>query len=274
MFDNWNRTGKIIKDTFKMAKKDKSLYFPPILELVSFIIFGIAALIVFFIGSFQGDGTISYGYLAAALGILFLGYLFSALFSAALAWMVFEAYHGKKPTLGAGMKRAFKKFGSLMTFAIVNFVVSMIVAKLRDNENDSFWKAILKNIFASLIEKGWDIAGSFMLPAIALTDKNFVGAAKEIPMLFKHLPETLVGGFAFDAVVGWIYLLDAIIALAFGFAFYMISPVVGIVIGVSIFLLLAMVTHVLYDFCKSTYFTLMYIELHPELKKKEALKQK
>ncbi len=274
MFSNWDRTGKIIKDTFKMAGKDKSLYIPPLLELISFIIFGIAAMVVFFIGSFQGGGDISYPFLALGLGILFLGYLFSALFSAALSWMVFEVYHGKNATLSSGMNRAFKKFGSLMTFAIVNFIVSMIVAKLRDNENESFIKAILKNIFAGLLEKGWDIAGSFMLPAIALTDKNFVGAAKEVPMLFKHLPETLVGGFAFDMVVGWIYLLDAIVALAFGFAFFMINPFVGIVVGVSIFLLLAIATHVLYDFCKSTYFTMMYIELHPELKKKEALKQK
>jgi E3 ubiquitin-protein ligase DOA10 len=69
-------------------------------------------------------------------------------------------------------------------------------------------------------------------------------------------------------------LLDALVALAFGFAFYVISPMLGIIVGVSLFLLLAMTTHVLYDFCKSTYFTLMYIELHPELKKKDALKQK
>jgi hypothetical protein len=273
MVSNWERTGTIIKETFALAGKDKSLFIPPFLSMVFGIVFAAVAMVIIFTGNVVGGGNIPAAFFLFALLILFVGYLASAVFSAALSWMTLEVVHGKDTTLGSGLARAVKKFGSLALYALVSLLVMLFVSQLRDNKKDNLIMSIIRNLLAGVIEKTWDIASHFMLPAIALTDKGFVGAAKELPVLLKHLPETLVGGFAFDFVVRWVYLLDIILALLVGFLFFAISPILGILVGLGLLFLLVVATYVFYDFVKSVYFTMMYIELHPELKSKRALKK-
>ena len=63
---NWESTGKIIKDTFAMAKKDKTLYAPPILNLVVGIVLFIIAIFVLLAGQ-TPDGVAPQAILIAVL---------------------------------------------------------------------------------------------------------------------------------------------------------------------------------------------------------------
>lgn len=264
---NWERTGKIIKNTFAMAKKDNVLYVPPILNLfVSMLLIVLAILVMVQGNTVGGDFGIPTLYYVGALALVFLAFVAGAFFSAALSWMVLQIVQGKKPSLGAGLGRAVKKTGSLLIYAGVSLVVMLLANQLRkDNDRDNFIVAIIKGFFADLIEKAWDIASHLLLPAIVLTNRNFYGAVKELPAMMKNLPAVLVGGFAFDFIVGWIYLLELLIA----FILFMIIPgTVGLIVALSVFFILWIATYIFYVFVKSVYFTMLYIDMHPELKKR------
>ena len=141
------------------------------------------------------------------------------------------------------------------------------MSQLRDNRNGSFLVMLVKRFFAGVIDEAWDIAGNFMLPAIALTDHGFKGAVKELPVLLKHLPQALVGGFAFDLVLGWVILLDIAVAALFGWLLAAISPLGGLLAGIALAFVLIIATVVFHGFVKSVYFTNLYLDLHPEMKK-------
>lgn len=260
MLSNWERTGKIIKETFALATKDKDLYWPPILNaIVSFTLFTLA-IIVLVLGSSVGWGEIPFLFWGLALVLVFLSFVATAFFGAALSWMTLEVVQGKDTHLGKGMSRAFKKSGSLLIYAVVSFVIMLFISQLRKSDGQQhFAVSIIKSIFAGMIEEAWDIAGNFLLPVIALTDKDFSGAIKELPSLLKHVPQALVGGFAFDFVVGWVYALEAIVC-------FLLLLVIG-PWAILLFLLLALATYIFHSFVKSVYFTMLYLDMHPEMKR-------
>jgi hypothetical protein len=260
---NWERTGRIIKDTLAMAKKDKVLYAPPILDFIVSMLLICGAVIIIVSGSSWGE--IPPAYYAGAIALVFLAFLANAFFSAALSWMVLQSVRGKKPSFGKGLTRALSKTGSLIIYAGVSLIVMLVAGQLRKNDDEqNFIVSLIKSFFAGLLEKAWDIASHLLLPAIVLTNNNFYGAVKEMPQLVKNLPAVLTGGFAFDFVVGWIYLAE----LIFAFLLFLIIPgAAGLIIAITVFFVLWMITYIFYTFIKSVYFTMLYIEYHPELKK-------
>lgn len=262
MVSNWERTGRIIKDTFAMAKKDKILYAPVVLNFFVSIILIACAIATLVAGSSWGD--IAAPYYIIALGFVFLALVAEAFFSAALSWMILQVAQGRRPSLGAGLGRALKKTGSLFIYAGVSFLVMILAGQLRkDRDQDNFFIAIIKGFFADLLEKAWDIASHLLLPAIVLTNHNFYSAIKEMPRLVKNLPAVLTGGFAFDFVVGWIYLAE----LIFAFLLFIMIPG-GLLVALAFFLVSATITYLFYSFVKSVYFTMLYLDLHPELKRR------
>jgi len=261
MASNWYRTGEVLKQTFRLAAKDKDLYWPPILNLL--VNFG---LLVLLIVSFLVYGLSPFGVLLLVL-LFFGSFLTTAIFGAALSWMTLEVVRGEDTHLGSGLRRAFSRFSSLAAYAFVALLIQLLVSQLRNNRNGSFLVMLVKRFFAGVIDEAWDIAGNFMLPAIALTDHGFKGAVKELPVLLKHLPQALVGGFAFDLVLGWVILLDIAVAALFGWLLAAISPLGGLLAGIALAFVLIIATVVFHGFVKSVYFTNLYLDLHPEMKK-------
>jgi hypothetical protein len=262
--DNWSRTGKVIKETFSMARKHPLLYLPPIASILASAVFIMCAIATITLGASFGLGEAPILAWVIALFFLFLSYAAGAFFSAALSWMVLETVRGKQPHFGKGLSRAGKKAGSLLIYAAISLIVMLLANQLRSSDRDSILLAIVRNLFASMVEKAWDIASHLLLPAIVLTDHNFGTAAKELPKMIDHLPQVLVGGFAFDFVVGWLYIIELVMCILL---FFLIGGSAGFFIGLILFVVLATLTYVLYLFCKSVYFTMLYIDLHPELKK-------
>jgi len=246
---NWESTGKIISDTFLMAKKHKALYLPPVLTLLASVFFVALAIIGIF--------TIS---IFTLLLIIPLWVLVDTLLEGTLSWMVYQVKNGKHPSFSEGMRRSTGKIGSLILYTIVSIVVSLVAGSLRRGDNHSFSVQLIKGFFAGALEEAWDIAGHLLLPAIVLTKNTFGEAIKEIPGFVKHLPQVLVGGFAFDFVVGWIYLVEFILSVLFYLIFAGLSETFALVFAICLFITLAICTRILYNFTKSTYFTLLYIE--------------
>jgi len=250
-----------------MAKKDKALYIPPVLSLVVSTLFVVAAIVMVITGAaIGGDQGIPGAYVGLAIILIFFAYLAGAIFSGTLSWMVLETVQGKKTSVGRGLGRAFSKTGSLLIYALVSLVVALLAAELRkDARQQNFIVSIIKGMFASMLQKAWDIASHLALPAIILTKNSFAGAMKEMPEMVKHLPQVLVGGFAFDFVVRWVYLIEVIFGVLM---IFLIPYPVGLILGIGFILLAITVTYIFYSFVKDVYFTMLYIDLHPALKKK------
>jgi hypothetical protein len=263
LIDNFRNAWKIIKDAFSLLGKDKDLLVP--LVVVLLINLGLFALAVVFFILASPFGTI--GLYIIAFVFLLLTLFVSTFFSAALTWMVYEVYNGKDTHFGKGMRIAFKNIFDIILYTIVTFLISLVVGALRSkDDNQNFIVILLKNIFASIIEKAWDILRHFILPSMILSENSFGQAFKEIPKLKNNIPETLVGGFAFDLILGPIHFIEFLICFVIGFLISLISVFGGIAVGVGLFVLLLILTNMVYQYVKVSYFTILYIELKKKLK--------
>jgi len=261
--DNFKNAWKITKDAFGLLGKDKDLLTPLVVALIINLALFVLALLFFFI-TLPNAGVAFY-----VIGLIFLllTTFVTTFFGAALTWMIYEVYNKKDTHLGRGMKIAFKNFLDIIWYTIVTFLISLLVGMLRSKDNNqNFIAVILKNVFAGIIEKAWDILRHFILPSMILSSNNFGQAFKEIPKLKNHLPETLVGGFAFDLVLGPIHFIEFLVCLAIGFLLSLISVFAGLVVGIGLFVLLLILTNLVYQYVKVSYFTLMYIDLKKKLK--------
>jgi hypothetical protein len=208
----------------------------------------------------------STGALAAAAILLCVLFFIGVLLDAALSWMVLEVVQGKDTSLASGLKRALGKTGSLVIYTVLSVIVMLLAGKIREGDG-GFALRLIKGFFAGLLEEAWDIASHLLLPAMMLKNHDFGSAIKELPGMVKHLPQVLVGGFAFDIVVRWLYLIEFVISLMFLLIFVGLWPLFAIIFSFSLFLFLVASTYIVYSFAKSVYFTLLYIDLHPEVKK-------
>ena len=263
MRGNWDKTVDIVRETFSLVGKDKSLYIPPLLNLIlGFCIFTFAGIIII-----TGYLTNQIGLVIIGVFTVGIGFILSSFLDAALSWMVLEVVQGKDTTLMQGLGRAFKKSGSVIAYGIVSFIIMLFVSQLRSKDSGMIVN-IVKSFFANVVEEAWDIAGHFLLPAIILQDHKLSDAIKELPKLTSHIPQALVGGFAFDFIVNWLYFFELLFSLLVVFLLFSLNPVAAIIIGIALLLGLILVTYLFYSFTKSVYFTLMYIDMHPELRKK------
>ena len=261
--DRFSDSTEIFKRTFGLIKDHPKLALPFALMLIVSLVPILLIGVTYFFGRLFMTAQLM---MIVFASLAVLTYFINTFFGAINCWMVSQALKGKDPTFGDGFGRAMSNFFDIMAFAIASFSVNIIASRLRSGAGKGIIGAILSALMKSvafIIEQGWTYSTYIVLPDMIISERNFFDSLKTAPNILKRIPEYLVGGFAFDAIMWVVNAFIVIICVIFFAIVWGLAGLLAALISAVILLLFMLFTkQVLYLTMKSTYFTILYVELY------------
>ena len=190
---------------------------------------------------------------------LFLIYIWTTFLGSAQSWMVHEVAQGKDTTFASGIKRALKEIPDILLFALATLIISIIVGSLRK-------RGTLGNLAGNFISLVTGIAGKLVLPAMIITERNFIDSIKQLGQAIKAIPEIAVFEIGIRPLTSLLMFISIGLAFLFGIS---LSPIIGVIL----FLILFIVIIIFSILINQIYYTLLYLTLI-EKKKIPGLKLK
>ncbi|MBI2507797.1 hypothetical protein HYV89_02485 [Candidatus Woesearchaeota archaeon] len=238
---------ELIKESFGILKRDKSLWAVPLLSFFSLLIL---VPLIFVISlpllKFENEWIFAYVFL-----FLLIVYFVSTFFNAALTWMIWQVKQGKDATIGEGIRRALKNILDVLLFSITTLIVSMLAAMIRGGRRQEGLGGLGREVGASTLETSWNVLGSLVMPAMIIPEHHYFEAWAEVKEYRKTIPQVLVGHFG----LGIIFSLAMVVAVLIMIGISLASPLAGLVVFVALIVPLIILNLLV----RTTYFTLLYV---------------
>jgi len=259
-WDSIVRAFIFLRESTKMAFRDKDLFIPSVLSLLfSAIYLGVILLIAWQVGGadlFKSEeGTKNYaGYIVMAV-IAFGGYVITYFFNGMTVNLVDTHIKGRDARLGEAFADALKNLFSILSLALVAPLVSMITSAMRSKRGRG-----LGDLAADAIDKAWTVAAFLLLPAIIIEDISLRQAISRATDLHRrNLVPILVGEIAVSLVTGVITFIGIVVAVIVGFLIYQATAGAALyaaiaVAGIMFAMVLAFAMYV-----RTSYYTCLYI---------------
>jgi hypothetical protein len=274
--ESFSRGWSFLQQAWQMAFKDKDLIKPSIYALiVGAIVSVVGAIPIIIAGFFIADAGRIGGFVMAVMGafLVFLNFIVSYVFSGMTAYLIYEYLtqgDGRMSTAWAIVRR---DFFDLVTLAAVSTGVNLLKNAARNRRRRGGIGAIgaeLISAAAGLLEVLWTEAAFLILPAMVIEDMSLTAAAKRVAQIVKQnlllVGISTVGVRAVTGLIG--FLLSVIGAvLGFGVGYGIIAVlgsgtlglVLGIGLGILIFLAFTMVASVINTYTSTAYHTCLYL---------------
>lgn len=174
--ESWKKGWSFIGAAFSMARENKKLLAPSLLQVLVSIIYWIAWIAVLVAihpqwsnGTWAGVGAI------ATFGSFLIFYFFCGM----TVNMIDVHLKGGQPSVGDGARDAGKNFVAIVFLALVSTIIEMFARAARDNDS------IVGKIVAGIVEAIWTTLAFLLLPAIIIEDAGFGAAMKRVRQLHK-----------------------------------------------------------------------------------------
>lgn len=171
----------------------------------------------------ETDSTVP-GYILAGIGsyVLILVALF---FSVGLASAANAVFQGERASLGDGLAVARQRFPQIASWALVSFVVGLIVSAIRDRGGP------LGAVLGSLASVGWALVTFLAVPVIALEGLGPFATLKRSASLFRERwGQQVTGNIAIGGLVFVLGILPAAALIAGGIGLWSTSAYLGAVL--------------------------------------------
>ncbi len=155
------------------------------------------------------------GYLAITFVVTFFG--------AVLVSGAYQRLTGGNPTLGSAFKQAGSRVGAIFLWSMLTGTVGLVLQAIKDRAGP------LGAVIVSLVGMAWDIVTWLAVPVVVVEGTGPITSLKRSAGLFKKTwGENLIS----QGGLGIIGFLAMIPCLLIAVALMMVSPIVGIVVGV------------------------------------------
>jgi len=270
--ESFSRGWSFLKQAWQLAIKDKDLIKPSIYALIVGTIVSIVGaipiiIVAFFIGDSGGVGQ----FILAVMGafLVFLNFVVSYVFSGMTAYLIYEYLTKGDGRMSTAWSIVRRDFFDLVTLAAVSTGVNLLKNAARKNRRRGIAAGLI-SAAAGLLEVLWTEAAFLILPAMVIEDMNLSNAAKRVAQIVKNnlllIGVSTVGVRAVTGLIG--FLLGVIgAALGFGIGYGIVALlgtgtfawVVGIGLGILIFLTFTMVASVINTYTSTAYHTCLYL---------------
>lgn len=224
MFSTFGRSWEMLKQSYAVLKKQKTLLVLPVLS-------GLACLVV--LASFalpfivnpelaekffadakqakqQGDSSLQIVGFVFAFLFYFVNYFIIVFFNTALASCAIVHFKGGEPTLGDGLAAASRRLPQILAWAFVAATVGMILKAIEDKAGR------LGTFIVGLLGLAWSAAVYLVVPVLAVEGLGPVAAVKRsIGLLRKTWGEGLAGGLGLG-LAGFLLSLPGIVLIVVG----------------------------------------------------------
>lgn len=137
--------------------------------------------------------------------------------TAALVACADEELHDRPSSLGHGFNRAASKFGHILSWSLINVVVSALVSLIRGNNQGGMVENIVRNLAAVALDVAWQVVTFFVLPFIMLGDLATPAAMKASASLVKKVwGNQIRGGVRIGGIVLLLGIIPSILAMVGG----------------------------------------------------------
>ena len=227
-FGNISNTIHLMKSCVKVLKKDKELVLFPILTaLFVIILLGV----IFSMGGISLSENQDEQGSIIPLAILIFGANFIVVFfNSALISAALERLRGGDPNISSGLSHAFKHIHHIFLWSIIVTIMALIFAAIRSSgRNRGMMGQIMTEIFASFLQAGWAMMTFFVVPIIVSENLGPISAIKRSSGLFRQTwGNQVAANFGF----GIFQILALLASGALGWFFGLVSPTLGMIVGV------------------------------------------
>lgn len=264
MFESFNSGWEMVKQSYGILKKQKTLVLFPILSMLACIVVMISFIApLFMMEDFfgkvaKGANQINNGngkqWLWYVFGFLFyfVNYFVIVFFNVALAACAIVHFKGGEPTLGAGLKAAASRLPQITAWALVSATVGMI---LRAIEERAEW---VGKIITGILGVVWTLATYLVVPILAVEKVGPMDAIKRSSSLLrKSWGEGLAGGFSIGILGFLLFIPGVLMMVGAGFLFQTAVPL-AITIGVLGIIYLLVISIVM-ETLKQIYISGLYL---------------
>jgi len=203
--------------------------------LLAFPLVGGSASLLLWVGLyvavFTADLVTGWQAIAGLFGVYFATTFVAAFVTAGLVASVGEAFHGRTPTLRAGLAAAWEKKRPLAVWAAVSALVGVFLRSLERSES------LLSRLVGAVFAVGWTITTLFVVPVIVFEDVSAQELFATSAARFRETwGETLGSNFGIGLlqVVVWLGGVAAVVAVGVGL--FGLVPWVGtstVILGVG-----------------------------------------
>ena len=270
---SFSRGWSFLQQAWQMAFKDKDLIKPSIYALIVGTIVSVIGAIPMIIAAVLFGGTGHIGqFILAVMGavLIFLSFLVSYVFSGMTAYLIYEYLTEGDGRMSTAWSIVRRDFFDLVTLAAVSTIINLLKNAARNSNRRGGIVASLISSGAGLLDVLWTEVASLILPAMVIEDLNLVDAAKRIAQIVRdHLLLVGISTVGVRAVTGLIGFVLGVVGavLGFGVGYGLIAVlgtgtlglIVGIGLGVLIFLLFIMVAQMINTYTSAAYHTCLYL---------------
>lgn len=213
MFERFERSFKLIGESFAVLKKDKELLLFPVLSAAISIAFIAVMIVPFLLGALASIGSLQAYFWLTLLVLYFVLFYISVFFSAGLIVAANIRLRGGDPRFSDGIKAASANAHRLLVWTLIAGTVGIIISAVGGNR-----RSFIRNIIESILRAGWELITFFVVPVIVLERKGIKDSAqRSIDMFKKTWGEAVIGQYS----IGAVFFLAALLGLIpISFAFF------------------------------------------------------
>lgn len=249
MFERISNGWALAKASWQVLKLDRELLVFPLLS-------GIACLIVmasFAVPLIAGNHFESIGQsagdewtgkdlamLAVAFAFYFINYFIIIFFNSALVACAIIRFRGGDPTLADGFRAAGERLPQILAWAAVSATVGIILKAIESRSRRA------GQFMSGLLGMAWSATTYFVIPVIVIERAGpFEAISRSLSILRRHWGESLAANFGIGLIVMAAMLVAAVPAVLGVLTGQPLWIAAGIVISVTAFILVALVSSAL-----------------------------
>ena len=240
MFTRLTNSWELAKASWRVLLADKELLIFPILSFIAsmlvFATFIVPMLLTNMLESLFGGGL-------SVLGIIVGLAYYSALYfvtifaNSALVGAAMIRLEGGDPTVGDGLRIAFRHIGSIFSYAIIAATVGLILNQISERSGQ-FGKIVV-----GIIGFAWNVATFLVVPVLVVEGLGPIEAIKRSGALLKRTwGEQIAGNLSVGFVFGLIGFLVFVIGAVGSFLAFSVSVALGITVVVLFAALLVIIS--------------------------------
>lgn len=242
----------LAKTSWKLLRQDPELLWLPVMSAVTVTVVGITGLIALSGSITETSDTSDYSPAQlAALGILAaLCTISSVFFQGALCSGAYDRMSGGDPTVRSSLSHAFARLPSLVGWAIMSTVVSLLMSTIANRVG------IIGRIVTRIIDMAWDVVTYLVVPAIVVSGYGPTQALKRSARLLKDTwGENLISQAGLSALMIAVMLPAIFIAIVS----VIVLPAVFVPVAIAACVIAAAVALIVISALAAYYKTALYV---------------
>jgi hypothetical protein len=261
----FSRSWMITKLTFGVINKDRELLWFALLSFIFSSLFGVAMIFPSIIPALMENGLSKESLEAYQYVILFLTYFglafIATFFNVCVVYTTKIRFEGGNATFGESIRFAFSRLSLIFQWSLLSASVGLLLRILHQlASNLGKIGQLVANILISLLGMAWSIVTIFVVPVLVYEGLGPIDAIKKSTQIIKKTwGESLIKALGLGLVQ---FLVFVILIMASGALTFVLSSAfdtVGLLIGISVGVLLLLLTGLVFTVASTIFNTALYV---------------